>query len=97
MNETPNDSDKPAKEAKATRASRYTWMVAILIAVVYILLVLYNWRNNVSHLSGILTPLGMIFLVLAMIVGEEKKVPHYILVGIAMILILSELAWLIFR
>lgn len=99
MNETPNDSDKAAKEAKATRMLRYICMFIILLSVVNILLVLYNSRNNVSHLSGILLPLGMIFFGLAMpmIVDKEKKVPAIILVGIAMILILSELGWEIFR
>jgi hypothetical protein len=96
MNETPNDSDKLAKEAKATRTSRYLRMVAILFLVVYILLVLYNWRNNNNSLSDILSSFGLIFLILGMIVGEEKKVPYYILLVVGMILLLSALGRLIF-
>ncbi len=70
---------------------RNIWMVLITIFVAVILWSVYKWSNGQGNLRNILSPLGMIFIGLGIIVRPYNRVLSYSMTGIAAILVLTGL------
>ncbi len=95
MNNTTNDLDETAKKAKVAQTMRVTWMILTPVFAALVLWQLYGWSNGRDNLRGILSPLGMFFVGLGLLAVGRNKTLSYILIGIAMILVISSLVLLI--
>jgi len=83
--------DENSKNAKITNTMRTIWIVLITVFVAVILWRVYEWSNGQGNLRDILSPLGMIFIGLGIIVRPQNKVLSYSMTGIAAILVITGL------
>jgi len=95
MNNISENTEEDSKKAKAARTARIVWMILIPIFGLVILWDLYNYANGKDNLRGILSPLGMILLGIASLLDERSKTLKSILLGAAMILVITGLVLVI--
>lgn len=91
MNNTSDNSDENSKVAKINNTMRNIWIVLITVFVAVILWSVYKWSNGQGNLRNILSPLGMIFIGLGIIVRPHNRVLSYSMTGIAAILVVTGL------
>jgi hypothetical protein len=94
MNGTPESSKADLKKAKTLRLIRKVWMVLVPLFAAIILWRLYNYSNGNDSLSGILSPLGMLLIGIASLLGERYKIQKSILFGLALVLVITALVLL---
>ena len=91
MNNTSDNSDENSKAAKINNTMRNIWIVLIIVFVAVILWSVYKWSNGQGNLRNILSPLGMIFIGLGIIVRPHNRVLSYSMTGVAAILVVTGL------
>ncbi|HXH69349.1 MAG TPA: hypothetical protein VNI60_03280 [Pyrinomonadaceae bacterium] len=79
------------------RTARTMWMILIPIFAVLVLFNLYNWTRGKDGLSGILSPLGMMFVGLASITGSRNKPLSYIFLVLGMLAVIGGLVTAIMK
>lgn len=84
------------KENMPTLAIK-AWYVLIPIFALIILWRLYDWSRGEDHLSGILSPLGMIFIGLATITGTRNPPVYYLFLALGSISVIAGLILIITR
>jgi len=95
MNNISENKEEDLKKAKSARTARIVWMILIPIFGAVILWTLYNYANGKDNLRSILSPLGMIFLGIASLLDDRSKTLKSILLGVAMILVITGLVLVI--
>lgn len=96
MNENPNAAnDAGEREPAAGRKLRIVWSILTLIFVGVVLLHLHEWSQGTESWHEMLSPLGMVFLGAAILFGAKNKNLYRVLIGIALILVVTGLITLI--
>ena len=92
----PNTGNETAKkEQTARRTMRIIWSILMVVFVVVILLRLHAWSQGTGGLHQILSPLGMVFLGVANLIGAGNKNLQRVLIAIALVLVVAGLITLI--
>ena len=91
MNNTSNNLDENSKAAKINNTMRIVWIILITVFAAVILWRVYDWSNGQGNLRDILSPLGMIFIGLGIIVRPHNRLLSYSMTGIAAILVVAGL------
>ncbi|MDQ3131454.1 MAG: hypothetical protein M3Q99_11930 [Acidobacteriota bacterium] len=95
MNNISENTEVDLKKAKTARTIRIVWMILIALFGAVILWNLYNYTNGKDNLRSILSPLGMVFLGIASLLDDRSKTLKSILLGVAMILVITGLVLVI--
>lgn len=91
MDNTPDNLDENSKAAKINNTMRVVWIILVTVFAAVILWRVYTWSNGQGNLRDILSPLGMIFIGLGIIVRPYNKILSYSMTGIAAILVITGL------
>ncbi len=91
MNKTPDNLDADAKKAKAVQTMRVIWMILIVVFAVIALFQLYDWSRGQDSLRHVMSPLAMIILGISALIRPRNKQLSYVLTGIAIIIVVTNL------
>ena len=84
--------EEKLKQEKVLKTVRILWMFLIPFFVAIILYNLYKWTQGSDSLPSILSPLGMVFVGLASIIGFRNKPLSYVFLALGMISVFGGLA-----
>ena len=85
-------SEETLKQEKTLNLVRNLWMFLIPFFVAIILYNLYKWSKGSDSLPSILSPLGMVFVGLASIIGFRNKPLSYVFLALGLISVFGGLA-----
>lgn len=91
MEQTNENDENRLKKVKMQKTARVIWMVLVPVFAAVIFWRLFGYANGKDTLTGILPPLGMIFVGLSFIVDERRKTLRSVLIALAMVLVVAGL------
>jgi len=91
MENTPENLDADAKKAKAAQTMRVIWMILIAVGTVLTLSELYDWSRGHENLRRVMSPLAVVIIGISALIRPRNKQLSYVLTGIAMIMVVTNL------